>query len=170
MTNPALREHMRPPTPSHSRQIEPGGSRLSHGFSNTVHGEHVALINQRSHLIDLAVRIKKLHSDDAPNINQASPDPSSKVPIRPIRPTRSTTLGLDLGPQSFLFQWELPVSGDGHRLSQILTAWASSYFLPMLKSDRKRRRGRGHSKRKKDTEEALDSIKRRFFLPSLFQK
>ena len=90
--------------------------------------------------------------------------------VRPIRPTRSTTLGLDLGPQSFLFQWELPVSGDGHRLSQILTAWASSYFLPMLKSDRKRRRGRGHSKRKKDTEEALDSIKRRFFLPSLFQK
>ena len=166
MKNLTLREQTRLPTASHLR---PGESSLSHGSANTAYGEHVAFLNQRSHLIDLAVRLKKLHSGEALSSSHTSHQNSGKLPIRPIRPTRSTTLGLDLGPQNCLFHWELSAPGGSSRLSQVLTSWASSYFLPMLKSDRKRRRGRGHSKRKKDTEEALDSIKRRIFLPSLFQ-
>lgn len=130
-------------------------------------GEPVALINQRSYLIDLAGRLENLRAEsELPTARLANGNTNSHR-VRPIRATRSTSLGIDPRLQGFLWQPDLSRSGNNGRLSQVLTAWAYSYFLPML-DDRSSKFKRRFRPKKKDTERALIEIKRRHFLPSLF--
>lgn len=133
-----------------------------------VYGENVALLNQRAYSIDLAGRLENLRQELLVSAEEKLNVHSTATRVKPVRALRSTLLGLDYLPPGQLYQPEL-FESDNCQTSRVLSAWASSYFLPMLVKNKRGLRKRFRSKKRARSEEALVKLKKRFFLPSLFQ-